>query len=109
MWLFTPIGFFSVVQKSKEVRLTIRARAAGDLDRLRNGYLPELSATVANGGSEYPFRAFASHEQFAEAMRRIALDIDYPHFKNEVARTLGGRREEVLHYVGEATAEIEDA
>jgi hypothetical protein len=46
MWLFTTFGFFSVVQKSHSDGLTVRARDAADLDRLRAEYLPELSATV---------------------------------------------------------------
>ncbi len=34
MWLFTKFGFFSVVQKPGEARLTVRARVAADLERL---------------------------------------------------------------------------
>jgi hypothetical protein len=34
MWLFTTIGFLSVVQKNGEQRLTVRARSSADLDRL---------------------------------------------------------------------------
>jgi len=45
MWLFTNFGFFSVVQKPGDSLLTIRARAAFDLDRLRDEYLPTLSPT----------------------------------------------------------------
>ena len=35
MWLFTTVGFFSVVQKPGTDKLTVRARVAPDLDRLR--------------------------------------------------------------------------
>ena len=34
MWLFTTIGFFSVVRKPGETKLTVRARVAADLARL---------------------------------------------------------------------------
>ena len=55
MWLFTSIGFFSVVRKSGEQRLTVRARSSADLDRLREQFMPELSATSTKGGHDYPF------------------------------------------------------
>lgn len=44
MWLVTIIGFFSIVQKPGQAGLTIRARVAADLDRLREQYLPTLSS-----------------------------------------------------------------
>ena len=92
MWLFTTIGFFSVVQKPSEAQLTVRARVAADLDRLRERYLPTLSATVANAGTDYPFRARATRKEFREAMARMAEDIDYANFKNEVAKVTGKDR-----------------
>ena len=92
MWLFTIIGFFSVVQKPGETQLTVRARVAADLDRLRERYLPTLSATVTNAGTDYPFRARASRKAFSEAMARMGEDIDYANFKNEVAKVSGKGR-----------------
>lgn len=35
MWLFTTVGFFSIVQKPRQSGLTIRAWVATDLDSLR--------------------------------------------------------------------------
>jgi 8-oxo-dGTP pyrophosphatase MutT (NUDIX family) len=93
MWLFYPsVGFLSVVQKPGEAQLTVRARVAADLDRLRERYLPTLSATVANAGTDYPFRARASRKAFSEAMARMGENIDYANFKNEVAKVSGKGR-----------------
>ncbi|KAF0178677.1 MAG: hypothetical protein FD161_1721 [Limisphaerales bacterium] len=92
MWLFTTLGFFSVVQKPGEMQLTVRARVDADLDRLRERYLPTLSATVANAGTDYPFRARVSRKAFSEAMAQMAEDIDYSNFKDEVARVSGRGR-----------------
>ena len=75
-----------MVQKPGETQLTVRARVAADLDRLRERYLPTLSATVANAGTDYPFRARASRKAFSEAMARMGEDIDYANFKNEVGK-----------------------
>ena len=52
MWLFTTIGFFSVVQKPRQSGLTIRARVAADLGQLRERYLPSLSATIVGAGTD---------------------------------------------------------
>ena len=65
------VVFLSVVQKPGEAQLTVRARVAADLDPLRERYVPSLSATVANDGTDYPFRARVSRKAFSEAMRPL--------------------------------------
>jgi len=86
MWLLTPDGFYSIVQKHGESDLCLRARVAADLDRLRERYLPSLTPTTETPGGDYRFRAWASHEAVAEALGTIARELDYDNFKNEVAR-----------------------
>lgn len=92
MWLITPFGFFSVVQKHGTDHLTVRARVAADLDALRARYLPELGETVTGAGTDYPHRATCSHAAFAAAQVKVALDIDYANFKSHVAQTQGSAR-----------------
>jgi 8-oxo-dGTP pyrophosphatase MutT (NUDIX family) len=92
MWLFTTIGFFSAVQKPGTDFITIRARVRNDLDNLRDKYLPDLTTTIAKAGTDYPWRATVSHVKFAEAISKIALDIDYGNFKDEVAKHQGKPR-----------------
>jgi 8-oxo-dGTP pyrophosphatase MutT (NUDIX family) len=92
MWLFTNIGFFSAVQKPGTDFLTVRARVKQDLDNLREKYLPHLSATQAKGGTDYPWRATVSHADFAAALGKIAMDIDYSNYKNEVTARQGKAR-----------------
>jgi 8-oxo-dGTP pyrophosphatase MutT (NUDIX family) len=92
MWLMTNFGFFSVVRKTDGEELTVRARTRGDLDRLRGHYLPELGASVAHAGTDYPWRAVTQRAALSAAMSRIADDIDYPNFKDEVAKTIGKER-----------------
>ena len=95
MWLFTTIGFFSVVRKPGETKLTVRARVAADLARLRERYLPTLSATVANAGTDYAFRALVPRKEFSKALARITEDISYTNFKNEVAKISGKGRADI--------------
>lgn len=86
MWLLTPDGFYSIVQKRDEKDLCVRARVAADLDRLRERYLPSLSETVETADGDYRYRAWASHAAVAEALATIVRELDYDNFKNEVAR-----------------------
>jgi hypothetical protein len=86
VWLLTPDGFYSIVQKRGEQELCIRARVAADLDRLREKYLPSLTSTTETPGGDYRFRAWASHDAVAEALAAITRQLDYDNFKNEVAR-----------------------
>lgn len=107
MWLFTTFGFFSIVEKAKGDTLTVRARVRSDLDRLRERYLPSLSETVANAGTDYPYRATASRADVADAMRRIAEDTRYGNFKNAVRAELGPAREALCHDVWQAMFDAE--
>lgn len=109
MWLFTPIGFFSIVQKPLSNCLTIRARVRDDLEALRASYLPDLSETVENAGTDYPYRATATHAAFSDALSRIAKSINYANFKDEVARTSGSRRAHIYGTVWERMLDLESA
>jgi hypothetical protein len=83
MWIFTSEGFYSVVQKAGESILTVRARRQEDLERLQK-YLPRLSTIYSERGSDYAYRANCTHEEWALALARMALTIDYSNFKSTV-------------------------
>lgn len=108
MWMFTKFGFYSVVQKPGEDCLTVRARVREDLDRLRSRGLPDLGETLDNAGTDYPYRAHVSHEAFGEALKNIALQLDYSNFKNALNRELGARRADVCHNVWSELLELEN-
>ena len=107
MWLFTTIGFFSVVRKAGEQDLTVRARSSTDLDRLRTNFMPELSATISKAGTDYPFRATISQQAFAKGMASIGGSIDYHNFKDEVAAKMGKKRADTYSKVWSALREIQ--
>jgi len=108
MWIFTPFGFFSVVQKQGESMLTIRSRARGDLLRLQRHYLPSLSDPVAHEGTDYPWRARCGHEDLAQAMQKIVRQIDYSNFKDEVALSNGKARAQRYAKVWQALYGMDD-
>jgi len=107
MWIFTTVGFFSVVQKPNETFLTVRARVAADLDRLREKYMPELSETTSRGGTDYPCRATIGHEDFARGVTKLARDIHYSNFKNEDQSKMGNKREQVYSKVWSVLKQLE--
>ena len=92
MWILTPLGFFSVVQKQGESDLTIRSRVRSDLLRLQRHYLFQMTDPVSHEGTDYPWRSRCSHEAFSEAMKKMALHIHYANFKDEVAHSNGKPR-----------------
>jgi hypothetical protein len=108
MWIFTTFGFFSVVQKAGEERLTVRARAKADLDALRSQYLPTLSATIEGAGTDYRYRATVPRADLAEAMSRIATDVTYSNFKSEVARRAGHERAKRYGRVWDVMSDLHD-
>ena len=89
MWLYTPFGFYSVVQKPGEEDLTVRGRVEADLDALRERYLPELGPTKVTPGHDYPCRAKSTHAALAAAMSRLVLDLELQ--QREVADLQGWR------------------
>ncbi len=102
MWLITPEGFFSIVEKAADKAsgtLTIRARVASDLEALRRGSLLELGATTKGAGTDYRYRATAPREAIAKALARMVEGLQYSNFKNEVAKRQGHARAELYHDV----------
>ena len=111
MWLMTPFGFFSVVQKpddEKAATLTIRSRVRGDLERLRDSYLPGMSNIAANAGSDYRYRAKALRSEVSSAMAKIVSDIEYENFKEEVAQRQGKVRAGLYEQVWQVLYELPD-
>ena len=107
MWLMTTTGFYSVVRKPGDADLTVRARVCADLDALREHWLPELGPTQQHAGTDYPCRARVSAQAFSEAVRKLALAIDYPNFKDEVGRVQGKPRAHAYSRDWSALLELE--
>ncbi|MGE0432835.1 MAG: hypothetical protein AB7K09_07675 [Planctomycetota bacterium] len=99
MWLFTTVGFFSIVQKPDDAdtgTLTVRARRRLDLEKLRDEFVPGLGPIRETPGADYGFRASVQSADLAAAMADIVKAIDYDNFKSAVgaenpyrARTYG--------------------
>ncbi|AOG24587.1 NUDIX hydrolase [Acidovorax sp. RAC01] len=104
MWLITPVGFFSVVQKASDVTadtLTVRARVRGDLDALREQYLPALGEVQESKTNDYRFRAVAPRADVAAAMASLVSQLKYSNFKSQVAKVQGNARAHLYHDVSD--------
>lgn len=102
MWLITPIGFFSIVQKASDVAadtLTVRARVKSDLEALRARYLPGLGTITESKTRDYRYRAVAPRAEVASAMAALVQDLKYENFKNQVAKVQGAARAHLYHDV----------
>lgn len=102
MWLVTPIGFFSIVQKPGDKQngtLTVRSRVRSDLAALKQHYLPGLGLIQESHDTDYRFRAVAPRSEVSAAMARMVDGLDYSNFKSEVAKKQGHKRASLYHKV----------
>lgn len=110
MWLITPIGFFSIVQKPSDRAhdtLTIRARVRSDLVALKEHFLPALGPIQESLDTDYRFRAVAPRAEVAAAMARMVQDLGYANFKSEVARRQGHARASLYHRVWDVLYDLQ--
>lgn len=104
MWLITPTGFYSIVEKPSDARrntLTIRSRVRSDLVGLRQNWLPSLGRIRESVDTDYRFRATAPRAEIAGALARMIKMLSYANFKSEVAACRGASRAHLYHDVWE--------
>jgi hypothetical protein len=98
MWLFTTIGFLSVVRDADDPeQLIVRARTRGDLEAFCAA--TGAPAPVETPGRDYRWRTRVSPATFATHLARQAEQIDYPNFKDAVASRQGHDRAHRYHDV----------
>lgn len=111
MWIQTKFGFFSIVRKKEDAAdgtLTIRARVEGDLENLRDHFLPEMGEISKTPHNDYRFRARAPQAAVANALAKAVMDIGYGNFKNEVAAKQGNARAKVYGKVWDVLYQMQD-
>lgn len=121
MWLFTPVGFFSIVKADAKAAalhgdvLVVRARFRKDLETLIDRYIkPDLEDTHEIEElvqRDYPYRIYVDHVVLGSIMEQLVTEIDYTNFKNEVTKRQGHDRHalysEVWHVMHNAEARLE--
>lgn len=86
MWIFTDIGFFSVVTDDRHPKsmVQIRSRWREDLERLSKVVTFDERGIVESPDGDYPYRAFTRRSLWAGALEELALNITYRNFKGRV-------------------------
>ena len=80
MWICFNDSFLSIVEnREDDSTLLVRARIAGDIDRVFPG-----ARTWQDLGADYHFRANIPRAQVATAIAERLQAIDYPNFKGSV-------------------------
>jgi hypothetical protein len=110
MWIFTSVGFFSVVEhKDSPSMVLVRARVKADADALslfaKRLAFPAVKWTVTPS-NDYRYRTSMDRNTWAEMLRRVALEIDYTNFKNAVHE--GGPRDSAYMACWSAMAVLQD-
>lgn len=94
MWLFTRYGFFSVVQDhQKRKNVLIRARNRKHLEDLfvsLDFHTPHSAKEVIEEtpDRDYRYRVSVDRRAYAGLLQSLAMDLDYPNFKDSVHQRL---------------------
>ena len=107
MWIFTRYGFFSVATDGKGGGITIRAQVKSDLDRLGKYALPNLSEPISHVGENFLWYATTTQEDWSQAMKILAHDVQYKNFPQEVALCLGESRAQRIRQVWAPLADMQ--
>jgi hypothetical protein len=109
VWLITKRGFYSAVQKKTDpdVLLSIRARSRKDLENLKD-LLPKGTKIVESKGTDYRWRVKIQRKDWIVICARLAAEVDYHNFKDEVKHQPGGaQRASILMSVWSALGRIQ--
>lgn len=86
MWIFTKIGFFSIVQhRDDRDQFLVRSRTRDDLVRLVDSISIKRDR-IRETGTDYPFRVFITRDEMVTLAQELVAELNYPNFKAEVGR-----------------------
>ena len=115
MWVFTTLGFFSVVCEKKgggmadTSRMLVRSRDRRHLENLRAKF--NLSYSIRdNEGTDYAYRMTLPKTEWVQILSALATEQEYTNFKNEAANYLqqtGDNYVRALHDVWSVMLEMQ--
>lgn len=83
MWLFTELGFFSIVKKGKVWH--VRSREWQDLENVARLLPGEPEVQDSYPGSDYPFRLILNSRQKSALFKKLEATVEYGNFKGRIA------------------------
>ena len=105
MWIFTISGFVSAVQDRADRTIVVRARDRLSLSDISEQFNVRI---VATPHADYPYRLALTSQQFADWVKKQAVNIDYPNFKSAVKIYKGATFANVLNKVWSVMHGVED-
>lgn len=91
-WIMPALRPPHTVPPNDERKIQVRARTISHLRRLKERYLPELGDIIELPHTDYEYRAYCTHEQLAQALALMALDIDYVKSKSQAVEQYGDKQ-----------------
>jgi hypothetical protein len=98
MWLAAVTGLYSVVKKGAPGEYQVRARVKGDLENLCGRIGFPNSRIITTPAGDYAFRLVVSEEELGLILESLRASIEYPNFKNAVARVPGQEKHEIMYH-----------
>lgn len=91
MWLITPAGFYSIVEKQTDRGRDSNCACAGqgDLVALKRAHCPSLGRIRESDDTDYRYRATAKRAHVAQAVAQMVEGLGYSNFKSHVAMQQG--------------------
>lgn len=107
MWIYSTLGFFSIVKHRHELgSYLVRARCRDDLASLLEAAgLP--ASFQYTPSADYPFRVTVPGNAFSRIMLALLKTVDYPNFKDASA-DVHPRRANMHHHIHAITADAMD-
>lgn len=92
MWVFSQVGFLSIVQKGGEGEYQVRSRERSDLANICELIQMPLARIMTTPSGDYGFRLIVDAIELAHIFDALPGTIDYPNYKNAVAQNKNQRK-----------------
>lgn len=109
MWIASTRGFYSAVEDWDNPKvIRVRSRVRADLERLddlvKGGVRARIEKDVT---ADYLYRLELSRAEWMRVVALLAIEVDYPNFKDAVHARQGGFRAALYHRVWAALLPLE--
>lgn len=99
MWVFSQYGFYSIVEKQSGV-FQVRSRSREDLENLIR-HSGMYFAVIDTPQGDYSHRIEITRSELDFIFETLAQSVDYPNFKDKVAKTKQKSRLKMFHDIWE--------